>query len=117
MLNLNDIESMQVLKDASASSIYGSRAGNGVVIITTRRGKPGKPKLTYDMYYGTQRAAKFLDLLNTREYADLLWESRINAGNVDAATGFPKHAQFGSGATPWSRITFSRTALPPAIHA
>ncbi len=100
MLNLNDIESMQVLKDASASSIYGSRAGNGVVIITTRRGKPGKPKLTYDMYYGTQRAAKFLDLLNTREYADLLWESRINAGNVDAATGYPKHAQFGSGASP-----------------
>jgi len=80
-LNLNDIESMQVLKDASAASIYGSRAGNGVVIITTKKGKGGKPKLTYDAYYGTQRPIKFLDLLNTQEYANLLWESRINAQN------------------------------------
>ncbi|MFY7910445.1 MAG: SusC/RagA family TonB-linked outer membrane protein [Emticicia sp.] len=80
-LNLNDIESMQVLKDASAASIYGSRAGNGVVIITTKKGKGGKPKLTYDMYYGSQRPIKFLDLLNTQQYADLLWESRINAEN------------------------------------
>ncbi len=80
-LNLNDIESMQVLKDASAASIYGSRAGNGVVIITTKKGKGGKPKLTYDAYYGQQRPIKFPDLLNTEEYADLLWESRINAQN------------------------------------
>lgn len=99
-LNLNDIETMQVLKDASAASIYGSRAGNGVVIITTKKGKIGKPKLTYDMYYGTQRPGKFLDLLNTTDYANLLWESRINAGNVDPVTGFPKHAQFGSGTNP-----------------
>jgi len=99
-LNLNDIETMQVLKDASASSIYGSRAGNGVVIITTKKGKIGRPRLTYDMYYGTQRPGEFLDLLNTSEYASLLWESRINAGNVDPVTRFPKHAQFGSGANP-----------------
>ena len=59
-LNLNDIESMQVLKDASAASIYGSRAGNGVVIITTKKGKAGKPKFTYDTYYGTQRPGKLL---------------------------------------------------------
>ncbi len=80
-LNLNDIESMQVLKDASAASIYGSRAGNGVVIITTKKGKGGKPKFTYDTYYGNQKAIKFLDLLDTKEYANLLWESRINAEN------------------------------------
>ncbi len=80
-LNLNDIETMQVLKDASAASIYGSRAGNGVVIITTKKGKGGKPKFTYDTYYGCQRAIKFLDLTNTQQYADLLWESRINAEN------------------------------------
>lgn len=98
-LNLGDIESTQVLKDASASSIYGSRAGNGVVIITTVKGKVGKPQLSYDFYYGTQRPGKFLDLLNTEQYADLLWESRINAGNV-TANGNPKHAQFGNGATP-----------------
>jgi TonB-linked SusC/RagA family outer membrane protein len=80
-LNLNDVESIQILKDASAASIYGSRAGNGVVIITTKRGKSGKPKFSYDAYYGQQSPIKFLDLLNTQEYVNLLWESRINAEN------------------------------------
>ena len=110
-LNLNDIESMQVLKDASAASIYGARAGNGVVIITTKKGKVGKPTLTYDMYYGTQNAWRGLDLTNTQEYADLLWTSRINALNTltngvatpnTGQTGliYPSNAQFGKGATP-----------------
>lgn len=80
-LNLNDVESIQILKDASAASIYGSRAGNGVVIITTKKGKQGKPKFSYDAYYGQQTPIKFLDLVNTQQYADLLWESRINAEN------------------------------------
>ena len=64
-LNLNDIESMQVLKDASAASIYGSRAGNGVVIITTKQGKAGKPKFTYDTYYGSQNPIRGLELANS----------------------------------------------------
>lgn len=98
-LNLNDIESMQILKDASAASIYGSRAGNGVVIITTKKGKVGKPKFTYDTYYGMQQPGKFLDLLNTKEYAQLIWESRRNSG-VLGANGNPTHSQFGNGATP-----------------
>ncbi|WP_338871546.1 TonB-dependent receptor [Spirosoma sp. SC4-14] len=98
-LNLNDIESMQILKDASAASIYGSRAGNGVVIITTKKGKAGKPKFTYDMYYGSQRHGKLLDMLNTQEYANLIWESRKNSGVV-AANGNPLHSQFGNGPTP-----------------
>ena len=110
-LNLNDIESMQVLKDASAASIYGARAGNGVVIITTKKGKVGKPTLTYDTYYGTQKAWRGLDLTNTQQYADLLWTSRINALNTlvngvatpnAGQTGliYPSNAQFGKGATP-----------------
>jgi TonB-linked SusC/RagA family outer membrane protein len=98
-LNLNDIESMQILKDASAASIYGSRAGNGVVIVTTKKGKSGKPVFTYDTYYGTQRPSKLLHLLNTEEYAQLTWESRINAGAV-GKNGNPAHAQFGNGPTP-----------------
>src|SRR5690625_5381715 len=53
-LNASDIESMQVLKDASAASIYGARANNGVVIITTRSGKSGAPKISFDTYYGIQ---------------------------------------------------------------
>lgn len=110
-LNFNDIESMQVLKDASAASIYGSRAGNGVVIITTKKGKAGKPKLTYDAYYGNQSPWRGFDLLNTQQYADLLWKSRINAlntlvnGVATPNTGrteliYPTNAQFGNGATP-----------------
>jgi TonB-linked SusC/RagA family outer membrane protein len=98
-LNLNDVESMQILKDASAASIYGSRAGNGVVIITTKKGKAGKPKFTYDTYYGSQRHGKLLDMLNTQEYADLTWESRKNSGAV-GANGNPAHSQFGNGPTP-----------------
>lgn len=98
-LNLNDIESIQILKDASAASIYGSRAGNGVVIVQTKKGKQGKPVFSYDMYYGTQRPGKLLDMLNTNEYAQLVWESRINAGAV-GTNGNPVHAQFGNGATP-----------------
>jgi TonB-linked SusC/RagA family outer membrane protein len=98
-INQNDVESIQILKDASAASIYGSRAGNGVVIVTTKKGKHGRPVFTYDMYMGTQRPGKLLDLLNTQEYADLTWESRINAGAV-GANGNPVHAQFGNGTTP-----------------
>lgn len=98
-LNLNDVESIQILKDASAASIYGSRAGNGVVIVTTKKGKVGKPMFTYDTYYGTQRPGKLLNLLNTQEYAQLVWESRINAG-VLGPNGNPAHAQFGNGASP-----------------
>jgi len=98
-LNLNDVESMQILKDASAASIYGSRAGNGVVIVTTKKGKPGKPVITYDTYYGTQRPGKLLDMLNTQQYADLTWTARKNAGAV-GGNGNPTHAQFGNGTTP-----------------
>ncbi|GAB3561099.1 TonB-dependent receptor [Spirosoma luteolum] len=98
-LNLNDIESLQVLKDASAASIYGSRAGNGVVIITTKKGKAGKPRFTYDTYFGTQRHGKLLDLLNTSEYAQLTWEGRKNSGVV-GANGNPVHSQFGNGTSP-----------------
>ncbi|MCX6215421.1 MAG: TonB-dependent receptor [Spirosoma sp.] len=97
-INQNDIESLQVLKDAAAASQYGARAGNGVVIITTKKGKAGKPKLTYDAYYGVQKRGKLLDLLNTQQYADLWWESRINSGVL--VNGNPRNAQFGNGPRP-----------------
>lgn len=99
-LNLGDIESMQILKDASAASIYGSRAGNGVVIVTTKRGKPGKSVITYDTYFGTQQPGKLLETLNTQEYADLIWEAKKNSGGSHIANGNPTHSQFGNGASP-----------------
>ncbi|MHA8082649.1 SusC/RagA family TonB-linked outer membrane protein [Aquirufa sp. A-Brett2-15D] len=79
-INPNDIESMQVLKDASAASIYGARAANGVVIITTKRGGEGEPKISFDMYTGTQQLGKTLDLLNTKELGQYYYESQIGAG-------------------------------------
>lgn len=70
-LNPNDIESMQVLKDASAASIYGSRAANGVIIITTRKGKVGNSKIAVDWFYGTQSPTKYPELLNPAELLEL----------------------------------------------
>jgi len=99
-INQNDIESIQILKDASSASIYGSRAANGVVIITTKRGKNGVPKFTFDAYYGVQKLAKTMDLLNTAEYGQYLWESKKNANVVNPTTGNPEHAQFGRGPEP-----------------
>ncbi|HEX8330735.1 MAG TPA: TonB-dependent receptor [Hymenobacter sp.] len=76
----NDIETIDVLKDASATAIYGVRAANGVVIITTKRGKAGKAAVNVDAYRGIQVVARKLDLLNAREYATINNESLIAAG-------------------------------------
>lgn len=91
-LNPNDIESMQVLKDASAASIYGSAAAGGVIIITTKKGRPGKPRITYDSYYGRQAFNKRLDLMNTAEYGQYLYLLALNSGNV--VNGQFKHGQY-----------------------
>lgn len=68
-INPNDIESIDILKDASAQAIYGSQAANGVILITTKKGKPGEGKINYDVYYGKQYVQKKLDIMNLRDYA------------------------------------------------
>ncbi|WP_090155591.1 SusC/RagA family TonB-linked outer membrane protein [Dyadobacter soli] len=68
-LNPSDIESIDILKDASATAIYGSRGANGVVIITTKKGKQGKNVITYDGYYGVQKVLKTLPLMNAQQWA------------------------------------------------
>src|SRR5688572_7078302 len=68
-INPNDIESIEVLKDASATAIYGNRGSNGVVLITTKRGKKGEAKVTYDGYYGLQEAPVLMEMMNLSEYA------------------------------------------------
>ncbi|MFZ9687892.1 MAG: SusC/RagA family TonB-linked outer membrane protein [Chitinophagaceae bacterium] len=85
-INPYDIESMQVLKDASAASIYGARAANGVVIITTKKGKSGDPKINFDYYTGTQVPGKMLDLLNAEEYGKWLFKSEVGAGRTPWVT-------------------------------
>lgn len=80
-INPNDIEDIQVLKDAAAAAIYGSRASNGVVLITTKKGKSGKAKITYNGYYGYNAASKYLPMLNGDQWIDRATEM-INAAYV-----------------------------------
>lgn len=84
-LNSADIESIQVLRDASAASIYGSRAGNGVIIITTKKGKEGKIRVNFDSYVTTARYGKVIDMLNTKQFGEAQWQAMINSG-VDPNT-------------------------------
>lgn len=91
-LNPEDIESIQVLKDASAASIYGSRAANGVVIITTKRGKVGKPTISFNTYYGTQQSGNAPEVLNSAELGQYLYLADLYAGKT------PAHGQYTFGA-------------------
>lgn len=77
-LNPSDIEAIDVLKDAASAAIYGARAANGVVLVTTKQGKAGKLQLTYDGYYGAQYLAKLPPLLNAKEYMAMMDETRYN---------------------------------------
>ena len=77
--NMNDVESIEVLKDASSAAIYGSRGSNGVVLISTKKGNDGKVNVTYNGYYGWQSVAKKIDMLNAYEYADLVKDARNNS--------------------------------------
>ena len=81
-LNPEDIESIDVLKDASAQAIYGSLAANGVIIVTTKRGKAGDGKIAYDFYYGWQEVPQRLDVMNLREYAKYRNEIGVESGIV-----------------------------------
>ncbi|MBO3270496.1 SusC/RagA family TonB-linked outer membrane protein [Hymenobacter defluvii] len=82
-INPNDIASMEVLKDASATAIYGSRGANGVVLVTTRRGTAGKTVVSYDAYGGFSQALGRVDIMNGAEFAEMKRESRRAVGNYD----------------------------------
>lgn len=79
LINPADIESIEILKDASATAIYGSRGANGVVIITTKRGSFEKSEISVDASYGVQEVANKLDMMNARQYADFVADGRDNA--------------------------------------
>src|SRR5215210_3717531 len=99
-INVNDIESVQVLKDASAS-IYGVRGSNGVIIVTTKKGKTGRSKVTYDGYYGFTQAGKGFDMANPTEEANAVWQQLKNSGYTpDDTTGKWGSKQFGTGVNP-----------------
>lgn len=106
-LNPNDIESVEVLKDASATAIYGSRGSNGVVMITTKQGKNGQVRVDLDSYYGFQSVIRRIDLLTGREFALLANERAANDGAAPFFTPQQVDA-FGEG-TNWQNELF-RTA-------
>ncbi|TAH21975.1 MAG: TonB-dependent receptor [Cytophagales bacterium] len=97
-INPNDIESIDVLKDASAAAIYGSRGANGVILITTKKGKEGKTTLNYNTYYGVATVARYLPLLNAAEY------------KAEGARLFPGKT-FGTADTDWQKEVFQAAAI------
>ena len=90
-LNPNDIESIDILKDAASAAIYGARAANGVVLITTKQGKEGRVVVSYDGYVGSQYIAKMPDLVDAKEYMQLYNLARQNSGvaTVDFSSVLP----------------------------
>lgn len=96
LINPNDIENIDVLKDASATAIYGSRASNGVIIITTKRGKNGSARVTYDGYGGIQQQGKFLKVMDLKQYATLQ-NTLADLSGVQRRADFADPALLGDG--------------------
>ncbi|MBT9395205.1 TonB-dependent receptor [Hymenobacter sp. NST-14] len=113
-INPNDIASIEVLKDASAAAIYGSRGANGVVLVTTKRGQSGKTKITLDAYAGVQQTWNRLDVLNGQQSQDLINEARTNVGlaprYVEASPNPSSQQLFTGASTNWQDEIF-RDAL------
>ncbi|MDR4988320.1 MAG: TonB-dependent receptor [Bacteroidales bacterium] len=110
-LNPGDIESIDVLKDAASAAIYGARAANGVVLITTKRGTKGEMTLNYSFYQGIQNVARFVDVLNAEQYMMMMNEGARNAGNPEPfdLNEIPRHD------TNWQKELFESNA-PIANH-
>ena len=116
IVNPNDIESIEVLKDAASGAIYGARAANGVIIVTTKKGKQGKAQINYNASWGWQTAWKHRDVTNATEYAVLQNEKYVNAGmdplyadpyNLTDAMG---NAIPLNGGTDWQSLVFNDNA-------
>lgn len=104
-INPNDIESIEVLKDAASAAIYGSRAANGVILVTTKKGTRGKTKITADVYYGVQQAWKLLDLLNRDQYTAYGTDLLQNA-NAALPDRFSNLGEFANVNTDWQDEMF-----------
>ena len=108
-LSPDDIESIEVLKDASASAIYGSRAANGVVLITTKRGKSGEMAVSYENYFGFQGVNERVDMLNGGEYLQVLSDINVEGGG-DVLSTPAEIAAMGEGYD-WQDIIFRNSMV------
>lgn len=107
-LNPTDIQSIEILKDAASAAVYGSRAANGVILVTTKEGKAGRVKVNYNFQIGWQNPWKHRDVLNAMEYETLMNESYANA-NPGADPLFDNPALAGKG-TDWQKEVFNKNA-------
>ena len=110
-LNPNDIQSIEVLKDAASGAVYGARAANGVVLVTTKSGSKGNAKISYDYSHGWQSAWRQRDVLNATEYAVIINEGRLNSG---MAPLYNDPYALGEG-TDWQSLVFNNNA-PVVSH-
>lgn len=95
LLNPNDIESLTILKDPSLTALYGSEGSNGVIVITTKTGKKGEPRIEYSTYIGEQMPVKYPTMITPQQQADALFKSYVNSGQ-----SFPYSSFYGSGTNP-----------------
>ncbi|MBP1225261.1 SusC/RagA family TonB-linked outer membrane protein [Flavobacterium sp. 1355] len=114
-INPADIESIEVLKDASATAIYGSRGANGVVIITTKKGTKGQDNISYQGYFGFQNISKKLDLMNASQWARLRNDVQASIGQAPSFSEAQIEAFKTSGNYDWQSAAF-RTAAPVQNH-
>jgi len=118
----SDIESVDILKDAASAAIYGARAANGVILITTKQGKPGKAVVSYDGYYGIQNPEQYIEMTGARDYMMLLNEAEANSGQelTDFESNMPpehwQRIQEGWNGTDWMRELTNANA-PISNHA
>jgi TonB-linked SusC/RagA family outer membrane protein len=108
-LNMDDIESLQILKDASATAIYGSRGANGVVIVTSKRGTAGQSQVNFNYSYGVQQATNMIDVLNASQFAALHNDILSNAG-VTKNPAYANPESLGAG-TDWLGEFFSTSPM------
>lgn len=106
-VNVSDIESIEVLKDASAAAIYGSRAAGGVVLISTKSGQPGELRVNFSSSYGLQRVTNRLNLLNTAQYVDYTTQMQQNAG-LDPPARFDQDGFTENENTDWQDAVFQQ---------
>ena len=111
-LNTADIESIDVLKDASATAIYGSRGANGVVIVTTKNGTKGKSSINYEAYHGVQEVIRTLPLLNAKEWWSLRKDAAKNSGKTTSLPSVTGYSLDTSGVgTDWQAAAFRKAAI------
>jgi len=113
-LNPDDIASVDILKDAASAAIYGTRASDGVILVTTKKGKSGEMVVSYDGYLGVSNPYNRVSVLNAKEYAIIMNEQQVNSGQSPFFTPAQINA-FGSG-TDWQKETFNLNAKSQSHH-